>query len=146
MPDVQYSAKKYSQVRASPHAFIRLTVPPRKMRRRRKVPTVSRSSQTLLEAVGPFKFRPGRHCSPFQPTLIEPRQLRSGDSGHGDLYAIAGGHHANDATMDVMITSSLSKSHLFQTSTSSDFALKHAENTKFTKVLRNLEPLHLLAT
>jgi hypothetical protein len=78
---------------------------------------------------------------------IEPRHLRSDDSRPGDLYVAPGGHHAKDAAMDIMITSSLSKSCLQQSSISSDFALRKAEYTKFPKDLRSNEPsIHLPAT
>jgi hypothetical protein len=48
--------------------------------------------------------------------------------------------------MDVVLTSTLSKSCLLQSSTSSDFALRQAEGNKFRKDLRSREPLHLSAT
>ena len=53
---------------------------------------------------------PGGVALPSNLLLIEPKHLRSDDSRPGDLYAIAGAHHANDATMDLVISSSLSKS------------------------------------
>ena len=48
--------------------------------------------------------------------------------------------------MDLIISSSISQSCLQQSSTSSDYALRKAENTKFTKDLRNSEPIQLSAT
>jgi hypothetical protein len=59
---------------------------------------------------------------------------------------VTGGLHAKDAAMDLMVTSSLSKSTLLHTSKSFDYALKLVENKKFTSDLRNAEPLHLSAT
>jgi hypothetical protein len=83
---------------------------------------------------------------PSNLLLIEPRHLRSDDSRPGDLYAIAGGHHAKDAAMDIMISSSLTKSTLLHTSKSSDYTLRLAENTKFNKDLRSVNPLQLSST
>ena len=48
--------------------------------------------------------------------------------------------------MDIMISSSLLESCVQQSSTSSDYALRISENTKFTKDLRNNEPIQLIAT
>jgi hypothetical protein len=48
--------------------------------------------------------------------------------------------------MDVVICSSMSKSCLLHSTTSSDYALGKAENIKFTKDLRNVEPIQLSAT
>jgi hypothetical protein len=48
--------------------------------------------------------------------------------------------------MDVVICSTISKSCLHNSTTSSDFALHHAERHKFNKDHRNREPLKLLAT
>jgi hypothetical protein len=78
--------------------------------------------------------------------LIEPRHMRSDDSRPGDLYAVAGGYHAKDVAMDIIISSSLSKSYLQQISASSFFALKQAESKKFTKDLRNVDPIHMAGT
>ena len=89
---------------------------------------------------------PGGVAIPSNQLLIEPRHLRSDDSRPGDLYAIARGLHAKDAAMDQMITSSLIKSNLLRTSKSSDYSLRLAENTKFTKNLRSTNPLQLSAT
>jgi hypothetical protein len=88
-----------------------------------------------------FNSNPGGVAFPSNQLLIEPRHLRSDDSRPGDLYAIAGGLHAKYAAMDLMITSSLSKSTLLHTSKSSDYSLRIAENTKFTKDLRSTYPL-----
>ena len=77
---------------------------------------------------------------------IELIYLQSDDSRPGDLYAMPGGHHAKDAAMDIMISSTRSQSCLQQSSTSSDYALRKTENTKFTKDLRNNEPVQLSAT
>ena len=54
--------------------------------------------------------------------------------------------HAKDAAMNLMVTSSLSKSTPLHTSKSSDYALKLAESRKFTGDLHNVEPLQLSAT
>ncbi len=48
--------------------------------------------------------------------------------------------------MDLMITSSLSKSTLLHTSKSSDYALKLAENKKFNGDLRTAKPLQISTT
>jgi len=50
---------------------------------------------------------PGGVAVPSSRILIEPRHLRGDDSRPRDLNAIAGGHHAKDAAMDIMISSSL---------------------------------------
>ncbi len=47
---------------------------------------------------------------------------------------------------DVIMSSSLSQFSLQPSSTSSDYALRKAENTKFTKDLRNVDPIQLLGT
>jgi len=81
---------------------------------------------------------PGGVAFPSNQLLIEPRHLRS-----DDLYAIAEGLHAKYAAMDLMITSSLSKSTLLHTSKSSDYSLRLAVYTKLTKNLRSTYPLQL---
>jgi hypothetical protein len=48
--------------------------------------------------------------------------------------------------MDVVLCTALSKSCLLHSSTSSDFALRQAKNNKFTKDLRNNEPLQHSST
>ena len=78
--------------------------------------------------------------------LIEPRHLRSDDSRPGNLYVMAGGSQAKDTALDLMISSSLSQSTLLQTSKSADYVLRKSENVKFTKDLRNAEPLQLSST
>jgi hypothetical protein len=78
---------------------------------------------------------------PSNQLILEARHLRSDASRPGDLYSLAGGLHAKDAAMDVVICSSLSKSCLLHSSSSSDYALKQAEYNKCTKDLRNSEPL-----
>jgi hypothetical protein len=61
------------------------------------------------------------------------------------IYAIDGGLHAKDAVMDIVISSSLSKSCLQHPSTSSaDYTLQNAENMKVTKDVRNAYPIQLL--
>ncbi len=89
---------------------------------------------------------PGGTAIPPNQLILEAKHLRSDSSRPGDLYAIAGGHHAKDAAMDVVLTSTVSKSCLLQSSTSSDFALRQAEGNKFSKDLRNRELLQLSAT
>jgi lysine/ornithine N-monooxygenase len=84
---------------------------------------------------------PGGIAVPSSQILIEPRHLRSDESRSGDMYVVAGGYHAKDTAMDIMISSSLSQSCLQQSSTSSNYALRKAKNTKFTKDLRNNEPI-----
>ena len=83
---------------------------------------------------------------PSNLLLIEPRHLKSDDSRPGDLYVMAGGRHAKNVDMDFMISSSHLNSTLLQSSQSFDFTLRKAENTKFTKDLRNVEPLQLSET
>ncbi len=51
---------------------------------------------------------PGGIAIPSALLLIEPRHLRSDDSRPGDLYVMAGGSHAKDAALDLMISSSIS--------------------------------------
>ena len=89
---------------------------------------------------------PGGTTIPPNQLILEARHLRSDSSRPGDLYAMAGGLHAKDATMDVVLVSILSKSCLLKSSSSSDYALRQAENNKFNKDLRNNEPLQLSAT
>ena len=89
---------------------------------------------------------PGGTAIPPNQLILEAKHLRSDSSHPGDLYAIAGGLHAKDAAMDMVLISTLSKSCLLQSTTSSDFALRQAEGRKFTKDLRNREPLQLSAT
>jgi hypothetical protein len=48
--------------------------------------------------------------------------------------------------MDIIISSSLSKYSLQQTSKSSDFTLKQAKNKKLTNDLRGVDPIQLSAT
>jgi len=78
--------------------------------------------------------------------LIEPRHLRSDNSRPSDLYGMEGGRQAKDAAMDVMVSSTISNSTLLQSSKKSNFVLHQAENIKFTKDLRNVDPLQLSAT
>ncbi len=54
---------------------------------------------------------------------------------------MAGGSHAKDEALDVMVSSSLSQCTLFHSSKSADCVLKKGENTKFAKDLRNAESL-----
>ena len=89
---------------------------------------------------------PGGTAIPYNQLLIESRHLRSDDSRPGGLYAMARGLHAKDDAMDLVITSSLSRSTLLHTSKSSDFAIRLAENTKFTKDLRRTYQVHLSVT
>ena len=59
---------------------------------------------------------------------------------------MAGGSQAKDTTLNLMIFSSLSQSTLLQTSKSADYVLRKGENVKFSKDLRNAEPLQLSYT
>ncbi len=59
---------------------------------------------------------------------------------------MAGGSQGKDTTLDLMISSFLSQSTLLQTSKSADCVLRKCENEKFSKDLRNAEPLHLSST
>ena len=88
---------------------------------------LSLKRMTLLANVGP-----GGVAIASNQLLIEPGHLRSDDSRPGDLYGVVGGLHADDADMDLMVTSSLSKSTLLHTSKSFDCALRLTENKKFT--------------
>ncbi len=53
---------------------------------------------------------PGGTAIPSNQLIIEARHLRSDASRPGDLYSLAGGLHAKDAAMDVVLCSTLSKS------------------------------------
>ena len=111
------------------------------------MPSSTRGCETLrLNASLCAARTRGGVALPFNLLLIEPRHLRSDTSRLGDLYAIASGHHAKDAAMDLMISSILSKSTLLHTSKSSDCTLRLAENTKFNKDLRSVDPLQLSST
>jgi hypothetical protein len=89
---------------------------------------------------------PGGITIPPSQLILEAKHLRSDSSRPGDLYAVAGGLHAKDAAMDVVMCSTMSKSCLQNSSTSSDFVLHHAECNKFNTDLRNHELLQLSAT
>jgi len=89
---------------------------------------------------------PGGTAIPLSMLIIEARHLRSDASRQGDLYDIAGGLYVKDVAMDVIICSSISGLCLLHSSTSSDHVLRQAECTKFSKDLRNSEPLQLSAT
>ncbi len=80
---------------------------------------------------------PGGIAIPSALLLIEPIHLRSDDSRPRDLYVMAGGSHAKDAALDLMISSSLSQSTLLQTSKSADYVLRKGDNVKCCKDLRN---------
>ena len=54
---------------------------------------------------------------------------------------MAGGSHAKDAALDLMVSSSLSQSTLLHSSKSADYVLRKRENVKFAKDVRNAEPL-----
>jgi len=69
---------------------------------------------------------PGGVAIPSGQLLIEQRHMRSDDSRPGYLYALAGGLHAKDAAMDLMVSSSLNISTVLHTSKSSDYALRLA--------------------
>ncbi len=77
---------------------------------------------------------------PSNLLLIEPRHLRSDDSRPGDLYVMVGGRHAKDAAMDLMISSSTSKTTLLNSSKSSDFVLRQAENKRSLKTSAAMTP------
>ncbi len=89
---------------------------------------------------------PGGIAIPPNQLIMETKHLWSDSSRPRDPYAVAGGQHAKDAVMDVVHISIVSKSCLLQSSTSSDFALRYAENNKFRKDLRNREPIQPSAT
>ena len=89
---------------------------------------------------------PGGTAIPPNQLILEARHLRSDKSRPGDLYALAGGSHAKDVAMDIVLVSTLSKSCLLKSSSSSDYAIRQAENNKFNKDLRNSEPLQASAT
>jgi len=88
----------------------------------------------------------GGTAIPPNRLILEAKHLRSDSSHPGDMYAIADGLHAKDAVMGVVLTSTVSKSCLLQSSTSSGYALRQADGNKFRKDLRNREPLQLSAT
>ena len=56
--------------------------------------------------------------------LLEKKRMRSDASRPRDLYDIAGGTHAKYAAMDGIIVSSMYKSCLLHSSTSSDYVLR----------------------
>ena len=89
---------------------------------------------------------PGGIAIPPNHFILEARHLRSDASRLGDLHTVARGLHAKYASMDVVIGSSISKYCLLHSSSSSDFALRLIENKKFSKSLRNPEPLQHPAT
>ena len=63
---------------------------------------------------------------PPSQLILEAKHSRSDSSRPGDLYARVRGLHAKDAAVDVVICSTMSKSCLKNSSTSSDFVLRHA--------------------
>jgi hypothetical protein len=80
---------------------------------------------------------PGGMAIPPKHPILETKHIRSDSSPPRDMYAEAGGLHAKDAAMNCVLCSTLSKSCLLYSSTSSDYALRQAEITKFRKHLRN---------
>jgi hypothetical protein len=52
------------------------------------------------------------------------------------------GLYKKDIVMDIVVTSALHKSCLFQTSKSSDYAIRKAENEKYKKDSRSVGPIH----
>jgi hypothetical protein len=89
---------------------------------------------------------PGGVAIPSNLIIIDPRHLRSDDSRPGDLYVMASWIHAKDVALDLMVSSRLSLSTLLPSSKSANYVLRKGENTKFSKDLRNEEPLQLSAT
>jgi hypothetical protein len=89
---------------------------------------------------------PGGIAIPPNQLIIEAMHLRIETPRPSDLYAIARGLHVKDAAMDVVMCSSISKSCLLNSSSSSDFALRTTKNKKFSKNLRTPEPLQHSAT
>jgi len=89
---------------------------------------------------------PGGTAIPPNQLILEANHLRSDASRPGELYAVARGLHAKNAAMDVVLFSSISKSRLLHSTTSSDFALRQTDNKKFSKDLHNPEPLQRPAT
>ena len=94
-----------------------------------------------LERLALSNADPGGVAIPSGLLLIEPRYLRSDDSRPGDMYAVAGGLHAKDAAMDLMVTSSLNISNLLHTSKSSDYALRLARTRSSTRIYATQRPL-----
>jgi len=74
---------------------------------------------------------PAECVIPTTYALVEPRHLRQDMSRPGDVYASGQGIHMTEAVMDIVITSELHKSCLFQTTLSSDFVIRDVENRKF---------------
>ena len=90
---------------------------------------------------------PGGIVIPSNQLLIEQQQhSRSDESRPGDMYAVARGLRAKVIAMDLTLTSSLSKSSLLHSSNGSNYALRLAENMKFTKNFRSTDPLQLSIT
>jgi hypothetical protein len=78
--------------------------------------------------------------------ILETTHLRSDASRSGDLYAVARVLHAKDASMDVVICSSISKSCYIKLILKLGFCSTNKKNEKFSKDLRNPEPLQQSAT
>ena len=79
---------------------------------------------------------------PSNQLLIKLRHMKSDELRIEDLlYALVRGLHAKDAAMDLIVASILSKSTLLHMSKSSEYALRLAANTKFTKDMLSTYPM-----
>jgi len=78
---------------------------------------------------------------PSASALIEPRHLRQENSRPGDIFVMGNGMHIKDYVMDMVETSAMQKSCLAQSITSSDYVIKKAENQKFGKDSRSIDPI-----
>jgi len=79
-------------------------------------------------------------------SLIDPPHLCQNKSRPGDIYAIGNGLHMKDSAIDTLITSTLQRSGLSQSSKLSDHAIKKAENEKFRKDAKSTGLIQLSAT
>ncbi len=84
---------------------------------------------------------PAGRAFPMESVLIEPPHLRRDKSRPGDIYALGNGLHRRDSVMDIVITSAMQRSCLINSSKSSDFAIKKAEDEKFKKDARSAGPI-----
>jgi hypothetical protein len=76
-----------------------------------------------------------------ESVLVEPPHLRMDKTRPGDIYALGNGLHRRDSVMDIVITSAMQRSCLLNSSKSSDFAIRKAENEKFRKDARSAGPI-----
>jgi len=83
---------------------------------------------------------------PSSSVLIEPRHLRQDNSRPGDIFVMGNGMHRKDTVMDIVLTTAIQKSCLNQSITSSDYVIRKAENEKFGRDSRSVDPIQLSPT